>query len=519
MTDLQARRLHLLNQLDSAKTRPARNQLGQFATPPRVADEMMRHALSYVQKQAIRYLEPGFGTGAFFNRLIEAMEDKADGSRILEARGYEIDPHYAAPVARLYSETVLDLRVTDFTEAKPEPFDVILCNPPYVRHHHLPSEKKVALADAVQKRYGIRPTGLTGLYNYFMMLGEAWLSPDGIAAWLVPSEFLDVNYGVAVKSFLLRQVCLERIHLYESEDVQFEDALVSSAVVWYRKGPAAPDKPVELSFGGSMEKPASRRFVKRRTLSPNAKWTRLIKQNFLQPTPAVSQSHKPYLLKDFFVVKRGIATGDNQFFILSEGQVAERAIPKAMLSPVLPSPRYLKSDVVESDSQGVPANIDRLFLLNCRQTPDMLAANHVTTWHYLQSGVGTVSEKYLCSSRRLWYLQEEREAAPLLCTYMGRGTKADKRPFRFILNQSKAVATNSYLMLYPKPFWKQRLTRDPGLLRQVWELLNNITTDDLIMEGRTYGGGLEKIEPSELGNVPVRQLAELLDYSATPLFA
>lgn len=102
---------------------------------------------------------------------------------------------------------------------------------------------------------------------------------------------------------------------------------------------------------------------------------------------------------------------------------------------------------------------------------------------------------------------------------MGRGTKADKRPFRFILNQSKAVATNSYLMLYPKPFWKQRLTRDPGLLRQVWELLNNITTDDLIMEGRTYGGGLEKIEPSELGNVPVRQLAELLDYSATPLFA
>jgi hypothetical protein len=49
------------------------------------------------------------------------------------------------------------------------------------------------------------------------------------------------------------------------------------------------------------------------------------------------------------------------------------------------------------------------------------------------------------------------------------------------------------------------------------QILSAITTADMTAEGRTYGGGLEKNEPSELGNVPVKQLAELLNIMAVPL--
>lgn len=518
MKGLQEQRLSLLSTLDAAKTRQERNKLGQFATPPRVADEMVTYALQQVQKKEISYLEPGFGTGAFYTSLLNYVDSVDVDINVIKAHGYEIDSHYAEPTRRLMELTPLDLQQEDFTKATPEPFDVILCNPPYVRHHHMESSKKITLASQITERYKVRPTGLTGLYNYFMMLGEGWLSNDGIAAWLVPSEFLDVNYGVAVKSFLLQNVILTRIHLFRSEDVQFDDALVSSVVVWYRKGKPTPNHSVELSYGGSLLNPVHIQTVAHATLNPMAKWTRQIRKGNALAKPVQSFNGSPSKLKDFFDIKRGLATGDNSFFILTEEQANQYDIAHNLLTPVLPSPRHLKSNIVDSDKTGNPIIEERLFLLNCRLTPDMLAKNYPAAWAYLQTGFGNVSEKYLCRSRKLWYLQESREPAPLLCSYMGRGPKGSNQPFRFILNHSNAVATNSYLMLYPKPFWRNQAKLNPELLYKVWQMLSAIKTEDLTDQGRTYGGGLEKMEPSELGNVPVNQLISLIKIDKPALF-
>jgi hypothetical protein len=54
------------------------------------------------------------------------------------------------------------------------------------------------------------------------------------------------------------------------------------------------------------------------------------------------------------------------------------------------------------------------------------------------------------------------------------------------------------------------LGRAPALLDRVWRVLNGLTPAALIEEGRVYGGGLHKLEPKELGNVPVPELRELL---------
>jgi hypothetical protein len=42
---------------------------------------------------------------------------------------------------------------------------------------------------------------------------------------LIPSEFMDVNYGAAVKRYLLNKVTLLHIHRFDPHDVQFGDAL------------------------------------------------------------------------------------------------------------------------------------------------------------------------------------------------------------------------------------------------------------------------------------------------------
>lgn len=83
---------------------------------------------------------------------------------------------------------------------------------------------------------GIKISGLAGLYCYFLILSERWLAEGALSCWLIPSEFMDVNYGKAVKQYLLECVDLLCVHKFKADDVQFDDALVSSTIVFFRKG-------------------------------------------------------------------------------------------------------------------------------------------------------------------------------------------------------------------------------------------------------------------------------------------
>lgn len=86
---------------------------------------------------------------------------------------------------------------------------------------------------------------------------------------------------------------------------------------------------------------------------------------------------------------------------------------------------------------------------------------------------------------------------------MGRKGDSGRKPFRFILNESGATAANSYLILYPKEPLRKIAEQNPNIYRQIWEQLNMIEVDDLVNGGRTYGGGLHKLEPKELSNIPI----------------
>ncbi|MDO8432325.1 MAG: N-6 DNA methylase [Candidatus Binatus sp.] len=507
LTAIEARRVALQHDLDGRKTQKERNRLGQFATPTTLASDVLTHARTLLPEDAnVRFLDPAFGTGSFYAALTRYFP----AERLQKATGIEIDPHYGIAAQELWRNHALEIEIGDFTAMKPpaprERFNLVVCNPPYVRHHHMGASEKGRLQAATTAACGVRMGGLAGLYCYFLGLAHAWLADDGIAGWLVPSEFMDVNYGGPVKRYLLHEVELLRIHRFDPNELQFGDALVSSAVVWFRKRRPQARHDVEFSYGGTLSHPIHSRLVSVTALQNLRKWTGLAAGGLKETTEGLR-------LTDFFSIKRGLATGNNRFFILSRAEIESRNLPREFFKPILPGPRYLPADVIEAEADGTPKVERQQFILDCRLPEDQVRARFPSLWAYLKTGKPKVSDTYLCSRRSPWYSQENRPPAPFVCTYMGRGIAKREKPFRFILNRSQATAANVYLMLYPIPALAKAIERVPELARRVWEFLDSIPPEVLLGEGRVYGGGLYKMEPKELANVPADAISALLPAS------
>ncbi len=499
---IEQRRLELQVAIDQRRSLQDRNRLGQFATPTALAIDIANAAQRELpnDQSSIHFGEPAVGSGAFFSALLQAFPADC----ISSATGVEIDPVFATTACDLWGSHGLKVIEGDFMDSRgllsalPRP-TLILTNPPYVRHHHLNAEQKKRLGERAGSITGIKVNGLAGLYVYFMLIAHDWLADGGFATWLIPSEFMDVNYGTALKTYLTQKVTLASIHRFDPSDVQFDDALVSSAVVSFRKTPPTPQSKARFTYGGTVTAPLYSQQIPFVDLQCARKWTVYPQGPEVQRTgKCVSTS---LTLGDLFHIRRGIATGANDYFILSRAEAKHLELPENYLKPILPSPRYLHDVIIEREADGFPAIAPQSVVIDCDLSEPEIERQYPTLWSYLrQAEVKGLRDRHLIKNRKLWYRQEIREPARFLCTYMGRGLD-DADPFRFILNRSNAIAPNVYLMLYPKTILHGLLEQEPHRDREVFELLQQITSRDLKGEGRVYGGGLHKIEPKELGRI------------------
>ena len=421
---LEVSRLDAQQSIDSQRTQESRNQLGQFATPYKLAEGIVTRAISHLSEDAaIKFLDPSSGTGVFFSALRNCSRDR----RFEIACGIEIDPIYGSCARSLWEPEGLFVRIEDF------------------------------ISFSAQKEY-------------------------------------------AEREYLLQKVTLLEIHQFDTEEVQFDDAFVSSCVITYRKSPPLDDSLFTFSYGGSLSHPLKSVSISTRDAALEQKW--ILRQD---SDDGVTTSG--VTLGGIFDVKRGIATGANEFFIVDEATIHEYSIPKHCLRPLLPSSRYLDKPIIEADEEGLP-RVPRLrFLLDCAESPEIVRTKYPGLWQYLELGVTQgIPNGYLCASRVVWYFQEKRPPAPFVATYMGRSNGRTVSPFKFYLNFSKAVVTNVFLNLYPKKFFRAALEQEHNRYFEILSILSAIEINHIIDEGRSYGGGLHKIEPRELANVRLPSL-------------
>jgi hypothetical protein len=207
------------------------------------------------------------------------------------------------------------------------------------------------------------------------------------------------------------------------------------------------------------------------SVDPTEKWTF---------SDSIKFSSEGILLEEIFHVTRGLATGNNDFFLLDEEEILKDRIDPNFLIPILPGPRDIHASIIEPDSSGKPDVDNKRYLLSITQSPEEIQKKFPSIHDYLQEGLKQgVHKGYLCQSRKVWYFQEKRAPPLFLATYMGRDNANEKSSIRFILNRSNALATNSYICLYPKPTLRRFLLGHNSREEELLEALNSISKKPL----------------------------------------
>nr|WP_229262635.1 Eco57I restriction-modification methylase domain-containing protein [Duganella radicis] len=367
----------------------------------------------------------------------------------------------------------------------------ILANPPYLRHQGIKPDYKRELRIRASTDMGMKISGLSGLYVYFILLSHKWMAPGAIAAWLIPSEFMQTGYGKALRYYLSRTVKLIRVHQFSSDARQFENAETLPCVVVFKNVTPMDSHTAQFTFGGTLENPVSSQDIIVKDLDSEQKWR--VKQKALPHRDASGVK-----LGDLFSVRRGIATGANQFFVLDRNVAKELGVPKKALRPVLPKAMSLLSDVIEQDQDGYPRVTRQLCVIDTDMSEDEIQKKYPKFFEYLKKGIEQgVKNGHLVGRRTPWYRQERRDPAPFLCTYMGKA-HGDKPAIRFIWNKSAAIVTNTYLMLYPHASVRRLMDENNDVASKLFDILRNSTWEAMEEFSRLHAGGLSKIEPREL---------------------
>ncbi|WP_143280767.1 Eco57I restriction-modification methylase domain-containing protein [Bombella intestini] len=202
-----------------------RRRYAQFFTPPRVAKLMAEWAIT---SQTKTVLDPAVGTGTLIRSAL------ARNQNIL-ITAFEKDPVILRSFLELHPPlSHIEPIFSDFLtyDLKCE-YDSVLMNPPYLRHHNL--RYNFDIFDWFGKIHNLKLSRLSNSYLLFTLKAATSLRPGGRASIIIPTEWMNANFGAPMKDFLVGRGYLREIVYFSNCSTIFEDALTTASILFLER--------------------------------------------------------------------------------------------------------------------------------------------------------------------------------------------------------------------------------------------------------------------------------------------
>lgn len=468
-----------------------RKKYAQFFTPEPIAELMVDWLLK--GKNISTLLEPAFGLGVFTRKVLTQRKNIA-------ITGFDVDNIIFDTAKNNFQENQnLNLHLEDYLfNDWNNRYDAIVCNPPYLKFHDYENKKTLS---EIKKRLNIQLSGFTNIYTLFLLKSIYQLKDNGRIAYIIPSEFLNSDYGTYVKDYLLKSNVLRHIFIFDFKENVFDNALTTSAILLLAKD----ENSSKINFSTitnrkeldnihnliqSYPNTSGQIEVNKKEIDPNIKWRAYYQKQ-------KSKNYKNLIpFNSVAKVVRGIATGANEYFIFNQEKATKYNIKKSNLLPCITRSKDVKSPFFTNQHfSNLKADNAGIFLFNGTVNSDI---EEVIS--YIEVGEkNEINKKYLTSKRNPWYSLENRPPSPIWVGVFNRSG------LKFIRNEAEISNLTTFHCIYPTKNLFNNLNIDLLFAYLLTDVAQQIFDDNR----REYGDGLKKFEPNDLNNALMLDLSKL----------
>ncbi|MEM2146365.1 MAG: hypothetical protein QW279_13460, partial [Candidatus Jordarchaeaceae archaeon] len=355
------------------------------------------------------------------------------------------------------------------------------------------------------------------LYIYFYFHGLSLLNEKGSFCFITSTSWLDVGYGEDLKQFFLDHFKIHAIIWYDVRAL--EKALVGTCITILEKEDESKEerennlvkfvrikRPMPVQEIARIISSAKEGFENENIgitiktqgeLLPKDKWGVFLKAPNIYFK--ILSDTRIILMSELAQVKYGIKTGFNDFFILNRDKLKIWSIENEYLQPVVVSHKEIKSATL------LTKDIQNYLLMVHKSRKELEGTNVLEYINYgeqmevsTKRGTRGVSMKVKgiqnlrsVSSRRFWYDLGKRSLAPIIFPYLIWDSHT------FVYNKAGALVTDNFHEIFPNSETQSRILAFLGILN------SSITALMLELKGRSYGGGVLKVQAYELETLPL----------------
>lgn len=466
----------------ASKATPSAEKLrGGYYTPSNLAEFLSQWAAT----AGNRLLEPSCGDGAILRHLARQASSSAS------IQGVEL---FEEEATKAKQEAGVAVHIGDFFEwFTPErwgTYDGVAGNPPYIRFGNWPEADRGRAMELMEDA-GLQPSRLTNAWVPFTVASVLSLRDGGHFGLVLPGELMQVTYAAQLREFLVEHC--SQLALVSFRHLVFDGVLQEVVLLLGVRGAGPAEmRSLELDDAGELSSPID---VFEQPPAPmlvhdDEKWTKyFLSSTQIELLRSARNDGGLTPLGEHANVQVGVVTGRNSFFTMTPSEARDRRI-EDWCRPLVARSSQLSGTIFDEGDLRAQMDDDVRSLLLALQEGDLERSNGDGLATYIREGEREeVHKGYKCSIRTHWW------SVPSTWVPDGFMLRQIHRHPVLVANRTDATSTDTV--------HRVRLLNSTTIDQLLPAVFNSATFALAEILGRSYGGGILELEPTEARALPV----------------